>query len=225
MDKIRIADTEAYVMLTDREFGDARKANNWVFVNQKHSGNVLLVNNFSLYRSLPENIYTFDNYDPLTTAADAIVGKDITKPIGVFGADCALLGLASNEGVVAVIHAGWRGLLTNIIRTSVSAMHLLSATDIWAVMGPCIHSECYEFSADLIERISLQIGCDVGTLTNDAKSALDLPLAVTELLKAEDVIITPEIASCTACDDRWFSHRKRGEISRHGLGVMVNKTV
>jgi hypothetical protein len=223
MDRLRIGNTDAYAILTERKSGDVRKANDWIFVNQKHSGNVLIVDSLPAQKLPLENIYTVDNYDELTIPADAIVSASFSKPIGVFGADCGLVGLASREGVVGVIHVGWRGLLTEIIHTTVSAMRLLLATEIFAIIGPCIHSECYEFSPLLAEEISSKIGHNVGSLTKEGKAALDLPLAITKLLEKEGVMVASGPSLCTACDDRWFSHRQRSETLRHGLGVTLLK--
>ena len=45
-------------------------------------------------------------------------------------------------------------------------------------------------------------------------SALDVPAAVSAALVEEGVTQLHDTSGCTACDDRWFSHRARGETAR-----------
>ena len=47
--------------------------------------------------------------------ADALVTTDPTIALAVRTADCAAIALASDEGVVAITHAGWRGLVAGVI--------------------------------------------------------------------------------------------------------------
>ena len=51
-------------------------------------------------------------------------------PVAVFAADCALVGLASPEGVVGAVHVGWRSLLAGVLEASVATMRARSATRI-----------------------------------------------------------------------------------------------
>ena len=53
---------------------------------------------------------------------DALVSTAPGAPIAVFAADCALVGLASPEGVLGAAHAGWRGLLAGVLESAVTAM-------------------------------------------------------------------------------------------------------
>jgi copper oxidase (laccase) domain-containing protein len=51
--------------------------------------------------------------------------------------------------------------------------------------------------------------------------ALDLPAAVRAALAAEDVTMIDVRSACTGCDDRYWSHRRRGERARHGMAVWL----
>ena len=45
--------------------------------------------------------------------------------------------------------------------------------------------------------------------------------AVRAALAAEDVTVIDVATPCTACDDRFWSHRGRGDRQRHGMAVWL----
>jgi YfiH family protein len=82
--------------------------------------------------------------DASVTAAPDVICAVLT-------ADCAPVLLADAEaGVVAAVHAGWKGALNGVIHSAVSAMQALGATPgrTVAVVGPCIAQSSYEVGAD-----------------------------------------------------------------------------
>ena len=86
--------------------------------------------------------------DAVVTAAPGVV-------CGVLTADCAPILMADAEtGVVAAVHAGWKGALTGIVHSAVAAMEAAGVrTDrVLAVVGPCIAQASYEVGADFQER-------------------------------------------------------------------------
>jgi YfiH family protein len=147
--------------------------------------------------------------------ADAIITGDPTVAVAVRTADCAPIVLASVEGVVAVVHAGWRGLLAGVIEEAVSTMAARGALQMEAAIGPCIHAECYAFSGADLDVVAARYGDDVRGRTTAGAPALDLVAGVRAALSHAGVEIAHDVDSCTACDaSRWFSHRARGEIER-----------
>ncbi|MGQ2990512.1 MAG: peptidoglycan editing factor PgeF [Brevundimonas sp.] len=75
----------------------------------------------------------------------------------VLTADCAPVLLADAEaGVVAAVHAGWKGALGGVVHSAVSAMEALGARPgrTVAVVGPCIAQASYEVGADYQERFA-----------------------------------------------------------------------
>lgn len=73
----------------------------------------------------------------------------------VLTADCAPVLLADAEaGVVAAVHAGWKGALHGVVHSAVAAMQALGAEPgrTVAVVGPCIAQSSYEVGADYQER-------------------------------------------------------------------------
>lgn len=93
---------------------------------------------------------TFPETDGLVT-----VSRDIA--IGIRTADCVPIVLnAPNAGVIAAVHAGWKGTIGGIVENAVRIMMELGAhaDEIHAAMGPCICGKCYEVSEELAERFN-----------------------------------------------------------------------
>ena len=176
----------------------------WTLVRQVHGDHVVVV-------TAPSG--------PLAVDADAIVTMAPLTPLAVLGADCALLGLASAEGPIAAVHAGWRGALGGVVERAVDAMRALGAVEISAVLGPCIHAECYEFGEGDLDVVAASFGDVVRSATASGRPSLDLPKVVERSLARAGVPAPREIGACTSCDRRWYSHRARAETGRHALVI------
>lgn len=156
------------------------------------------------------------------TEADALVTTSRDVALAVKTADCAPVAFASTGGVVAVAHAGWRGLTDGVLAETVEAMRGLGATEIEAAVGPCIGPECYEFDDADLDVVAARLGDEVRATTGAGRPALDVRAAVRGALQALRVGLVFESSSCTACDGsgpRWFSHRARGEAQRQATVV------
>ncbi len=150
---------------------------------------------------------------------DALVTSGGTA-LAVMTADCAPLALSSPEGVVAAVHAGWRGLVAGVVQAAVAAMRGLGAHRVEAALGPCIHSECYPFGAAELEEVASRLGTSVRSELSGGRFALDLAAAVGAALAEADARLVHDVDECTACaGDRYFSHRARGERERQAMIV------
>ena len=192
----------AEVVWTERADGDMRAAPDpaWTVLRQVHGADVVVV----------------DGPGACTgTAADAAVTKVPGARLAILTADCAPVALAGAEGVVAAVHAGWRGLHAGVVEQAAARMRALGATRVQAALGPCIHVECYEF-VDVADWFDEEVR---GTTTTGAP-ALDLPAAVRAALRRADVELVHDADACTACEaDRFWSHRARGEVERQAMVV------
>jgi YfiH family protein len=86
---------------------------------------------------------------------DAVVTRTPGVICAVLTADCAPVLMADAEaGVVAAVHAGWKGALGGVVHSAVVAMEALGARPgrMVAVVGPCIAQASYEVGADFQER-------------------------------------------------------------------------
>jgi polyphenol oxidase len=150
--------------------------------------------------------------------ADGSVTTAVGAALAVLTADCAPIALASDAGVVAVVHAGWRGLLAGVIGRGVAAVRTHGDGTVLAAVGPCIHAECYEFGLRELDEVAGSLGDHVRSTSKDGKPALDLPAAVRGALAAAGAEVVYDAHACTACEaDRYFSHRARQERERQAV--------
>jgi len=180
----------------------------WVWLTQVHGAGVVTV-------------------DPATAAAvagregDALVTTSAAIAVSVQTADCGPVALADRRrGVVAAVHAGWRGVEAGVLEATVATMRDLGAGEIVGWLGPCIHPECYEFGADDLVRLERRLGPAVRARTGAGAPAFDLPAAISSCLASLGVAVAVE-PTCTACGppQRYFSHRARADTGRHALVV------
>jgi YfiH family protein len=83
--------------------------------------------------------------------ADAAVARQTGKVCAVLTADCLPVLLCDEEGtVVAVAHAGWRGLSAGIIEQTLGTMDR-PAESLLAYLGPAIGPAAYEVGAEVRE--------------------------------------------------------------------------
>ena len=150
---------------------------------------------------------------------DALVGGPGAGALAVFTADCAPLALASPEGIVGAVHAGWRGLRDGVIEAAADAMRALGASAVTAALGPCIRVECYEFGEVDLDTVAARLGPGVIGQTSDGHPALDVAAGVQVALAGAGVELVFDEGSCTACDGRWFSHRARRDRERQATIV------
>ena len=149
------------------------------------------------------------------SAVDAAVAFVPNAPVAVVTADCAPIVLVDDDGgSVAVVHAGWRGLVGGVIPAAVDAMRERGATSISAALGPCIHAECYEFDGPELDALVAEFGESVRSTTATGSPALDMPAAVRAALNAVDVALVLDVDACTSCTPGYWSHRARTDAQR-----------
>ncbi|HWG57275.1 MAG TPA: polyphenol oxidase family protein [Gaiellaceae bacterium] len=128
-------------------------------------------------------------------------------PLLAFTADClpiALVRADSGAPAVAILHAGWRGLLGGIVAAGVAA---LGGDGLAACVGPAIGPCCYEVGEEVGDPFSATFGDDVLRGRN-----LDLWTSAERSLRAAGVQAVERVDLCTACNpDLFFSHRRTGK--------------
>lgn len=157
--------------------------------------------------------------DGAGTKADAAVTASEGCALAVLTADCAPVAFASSNGVIGVAHAGWRGVAAGVIEATVGEMEALGATAIEAVVGPCIHAECYEFGPSELDTVAARLGDGVRATTTAGTPALDLPAAVHAALRRAGVEKVDDAGVCTACSADHFSWRAGKELQRQATVV------
>lgn len=87
----------------------------------------------------------------LPPQADAAVTRAAGTVLAILTADCLPVLLCDRSGsVVAVAHAGWRGLAAGVIESAVRAM-AVPVSGIMAWLGPAIGPAAYEVGADVAD--------------------------------------------------------------------------
>lgn len=145
--------------------------------------------------------------------ADALVTGIHGITLAVLTADCIPLLLISDE-VVAAVHVGRRGLVNGITDKTLKLMTEMGATKIRAAMGPAICALCYEVSKDIFHEVTA-LHPLAASKTRELTLALDLPAALTEVLRRSDVELTSYF-QCTYESLEHFSYRRDGVTGRQG---------
>lgn len=147
--------------------------------------------------------------------ADAVVTCEPGVPVAVHTADCAPLLMVADRGI-AVVHAGWQGLLAGVVDATVEVMVGQGMVPQRAVLGPVIRPRCYEFGDADMEPLVERFGPEVRSTTAWGTSAFDLPAAVRAAVAAHGLDVD-DAGTCTACSPAHWSHRARVDRERQAL--------
>ena len=127
-------------------------------------------------------------------------------PVVAMTADCLPIALVRADPArpaVAVLHAGWRGLLEGIVAEGIRAL----GGPVRAAIGPAIGPCCYEVGPEVAEPFRRSFGDDVVRGRN-----LDLWTSAERALRSAGVEEVERHHLCTKCrDDLFFSHRRTGK--------------
>jgi YfiH family protein len=144
---------------------------------------------------------------------DALWSEGPGVPMLKLTADCLPIAIARNNGdrpALALVHAGWRGLLAGVVEKAVAAV----GGRAFAVVGPAIGPCCYEVGEEVAVPFREQFG--TGVLRG---RSLDLSAAAEGALRSAGCTAVERIDLCTSCrGDLFFSHRRDGErTGRQGV--------
>lgn len=164
--------------------------------------------------------------------ADGVVTGRPGLLCGALAADCAPVLLADGDaGVVASVHAGWRGALDGVIAAAVKAMAALGASPARtaAAIGPCIGPRSYEVGAEFLERFAARDPASGRFFTAGAapgKHQFDLPAFVLSRLAAAGVEAAEWIGRDTCGeDDDFFSNRRAVRQGEPDYGRLLSVVV
>ncbi|HEU5245289.1 MAG TPA: polyphenol oxidase family protein [Gaiellaceae bacterium] len=152
--------------------------------------------------------------------ADGLWTDDPGLPILAMSADCLTIALVranARDPAVAVLHAGWRGLLDGIVAAGADALGRGTLT---AAIGPGIGPCCYEVGEEVAAPFRERFGDDVVR-----ESRLDLWTSAERALRAAGVERVDRFDRCTACEpETFFSHRRdAGRTGRQGVIAYVSR--
>ena len=152
---------------------------------------------------------------------DGLITKQSDLALVALAADCVPFGLVDPvNGVIAVGHAGWRGVLANVMQALldefISTGAQLKHTQ--AIIGPAICANCYEVPAERVEQFR-----DVRPEAISSPRNLDLTSGVKSVL-ATQVTKIHEISGCTLESSDLFSYRRAAgkPTGRGGLVIAIS---
>ena len=163
---------------------------------------------------------------------DALVTRTGGVLLGIQTADCLPILIGDAEsGMMAAIHAGWRGTASRIAERTVADLmlhHGVSPRNCIAALGPVACKECYEVGEEVIERFKAEFRywpALLGNFKEGGKAHLDVRAANRQQLLfcgfAEDSIFVANY--CTMHQNElFFSHRCEGRTSAGGAGRLLS---
>jgi hypothetical protein len=144
--------------------------------------------------------------------------RGVLLSVGV--ADCVPAFLAAPEReVIALLHAGWRGVAAEIVPRAVEVMERdldVPAREIRTWWGPSIGPCCYPVGKEVVEAIGATVAGKRRRewLRDGGEEGPRVDLRAALTVQAEAVGISPEAISssplCTSCDRRFHSYRREG---------------
>ncbi len=187
---------------------------------QKHSSNIAVVT----ATSGPKTVFLPDAVDALITGVPGIC-------LAGFYADCQLLLMYDHKKrVIAVVHAGWRGIAHELAAKTIERMKAdfsCRPADITVAVGPSICRGCFETDDDVPEALLGVYGDMISEYIYRDKNKWHVDLknvTYAALLRAGIMPYNIDIANqCTCCDggDQFWSHRRQGESRGVHAGMIV----
>ncbi len=159
------------------------------------------------------------------SVADGAVTAVPAAVLALHTADCAPV-VVAGDGAVGVAHAGWRGIVAGVLNEVVQALRSLTAgsggAGLRAVVGPVIRPSVYEFGPADLAAVRDAARRDVAGVTSWGAPALDLVSAVRGALSTVGISDVEDLGFDTS-DERFFSHRVRGELARQATTVRLER--
>jgi polyphenol oxidase len=179
------------------------------FVRQVHGARVEVVDELSATRARQATVDEMVRADGQVTRAPGLALTALT-------ADCLPIALAG-DGVVAMLHVGWRGLREGVIAAGVAAMRDLGADgSVRAAIGPGAGPCCYQVGEEVLAAFSDEPGVVHG------ERNLDLKEIARRQLERSGAVEIHDLRLCTICSapSLLFSHRRDGGVTGRQAGIV-----
>lgn len=154
--------------------------------------------------------------------ADALLTAHAHQVLAVQTADCVPVLLWSPQGVVAAVHAGWRGACARVVETTIEALRDRGAVNVYAVIGPHIHADAYEFGDDDAQQLVRLHGDAVLSTTKWGTSAIDMTEVTRLSIVSGGATLDHDVDQCTSTT-RWWSHRTRADGARLAATIVLDR--
>ena len=160
--------------------------------------------------------------------ADAFITKNKDLAIGILTADCAPIFFFDDEKkIIGAAHAGWKGSLKNICKTTVKSMRMIGSKnkDINVIIGPCINYKNYEVDNKLFDKF-MKKNKDYKKFfkkKNNNKYYFKFgPLLRYQLqkLKVKNIVLVNE--DTFSNKSKFYSHRRKTIHNESATGRLIN---
>jgi YfiH family protein len=152
---------------------------------------------------------------------DALISTSSGLVLMALGADCATIAL-SGPGIIGVVHCGWRGLVADVVGSTVAQMQSVSSGPLEAVVGPAICGKCYPVSpariSELVSAVSPRVSAAAIASSRDGQPSIDIRAGICERL-SELGVRMQVVGGCTVEDKALFSYRRDGVTGRQGMVI------
>ncbi len=161
---------------------------------------------------------------PNAPQADAAVTRIPGKVLAILTADCLPVVIAAvDASVLAVAHAGWRGLAAGVLENTLERMQVARGVALQAWIGPAIGPRAFEVGNE-VRTAFMHAKADASSAFKasggrDAAGAprwlADLPALAEQRLRGAGVHKVVHSGQCTVEHvDRFYSYRKEGQTGR-----------
>lgn len=151
---------------------------------------------------------------------DALVTTTPGLGVAALSADCVPVALVDPDaGVVAAVHSGWQGMVSDVVGAAVARMETLGATraNLRAVLGPAICGRCYAVPPERAAQAA-QAWPAAAAVAVDGQPAIDVRAGLVQRL-AQLGVAAETVGGCTAEDRHLFSYRRDQQTGRQGVVV------
>jgi YfiH family protein len=160
--------------------------------------------------------------------ADALVSGTTGSAVGIKVADCVAVLLADpDSGAVAAVHAGWRGVVANVLAAAVGALSQRWGAvpgRLRAAVFPCIGVDAFEVGEEVAAQLVVAVGTPRIQQLGGTRPHIDLALSLQLQLERAGLLEAhvDTVRGCTFSEPaRFFSYRRDGGVTGRHLAAIV----
>lgn len=150
--------------------------------------------------------------------------------LAILTADCLPIILYDpKHHVVALIHAGWKGLTNGIVQNAIHTLQKNYQTDISdleLICGPAGKSCCYEVQSDFVKQLKKDYFTNNCFEYKDKKIFFSLEYYLKNLAVFQGIVLSQMDFSahvCTICSDAHYSYRKNNKTPFRNITLVSLK--
>jgi len=159
--------------------------------------------------------------------ADGSITKNKNIALAIMTADCAPIFIFDPDcSFICCLHIGWKGCLTNIVKTAVKIISKITSQKLIAIVGPCLSKENFEveqkFKNAFISQ-DLHYENFFSIKPKQQKPHFDMRGLINFQLKSCSVNKISNVAIDTYSNENlFFSHRRSSHLGTLPTGRLIN---